>query len=119
MAKRKNPLQDIDAFLSQEASNLVTPNKVSEDKTVTKKESTPIPVEQSKEADDIQTSLQMWINNQGEDFRSPLYDLMLTTLENVPSQSAKDKMLINTLLYLKNPDSWKEVIKKYWNGSES
>ena len=112
MAKRKNPLQDIDAFLSQEASNLVTPNPVSSNKEPeTKDHQTDTKVDKG----DIQQQLLEWANEYGDDFRSPFYELMIKTIENLSAQKSKDKMLINTLLYLQNPDAWKESVKDYWS----
>lgn len=109
MAKRKNPLQDIDAFLSQEATNLVKPDTIPSDSS---KEVRPEPIIAESNLEDV---LKEWMKTQGEGFRTPLYDVILKTLENAPSSTSKDKMLINTLLYLKNPDSWKDVIKEYWS----
>ena len=49
-------------------------------------------------------------------FRNKLYDILIRTLEAVPNSTAEDKMLINTALYLKSGDNWKEVIREYWRG---
>ncbi len=116
MAKRKNPLQDIDKFLSQEATNLVTPNELPESDAAP---STPAPATSQApspmEIEDMQKAVLQWAEKQGDDFRSPFYDMMLKTLEGLSANTSKDKMLINTLLYLQNPDSWKTVIKDYWS----
>lgn len=115
MAKRKNPLQDIDAFLSQEATNLVTPNQVSTEK-VKKTAVEMVPSQPASDhSEDMEKLLLQWAEKQGEDFRSPFYKIVLKTLEGLAANSAKDKMLINTLLYLQNPDSWKKVVKDYWS----
>ncbi|MEL7004907.1 MAG: hypothetical protein AAFN93_19525 [Bacteroidota bacterium] len=114
MAKRKNPLQDIDAFLSQEATNLVTPNQVTSE-NVEKPVANPAPKpSELKVEGDIEELLISWAKEQGEAFQESFYDLMLKTLEGASQNTSKDKMLINTLLYLKNPDSWKDEIKAYW-----
>lgn len=116
MAKRKNPLQDIDAFLSQEATNLVTPNQLpdQEEVKIAKEEKVP---KETQSPDDIPKLLSQWIKSKGDDFRPDLYQALLQTLEELPNSNSRDKMLINTLLYLQNPDSWKEKIEHYWQKS--
>jgi hypothetical protein len=51
-------------------------------------------------------------------FRRALYDVIIKAVEAQPKQQvmAEDKMLINTVLYLKNGENWKEAIREYWRG---
>ena len=113
-AKRKNPLKDLDAFLKQEAASLVKPEKV-ETPPPAQAETHPVPelpTEISMET--MVQELRSRIQQKGEDFKTEFYDLIQQVLESQQQLTSKDIMLINTLLYLRNQDNWKERIKEYW-----
>jgi hypothetical protein len=116
MSKKKNTLKDLDEFLKQQAATLVSPEKLSE-----KVEEEPaVKTEQhasfAKEvtADKILEDLKLLARNEGYDFQKKLYDLIIKSLEEHDHPLPEDKMLINTALYLKSGEKWKEVIRDYW-----
>ncbi len=51
---------------------------------------------------------------EGHAFRKKFYDLIIQSLESQKNSTAEDKMLINTALYLRSPETWKESIRSYW-----
>lgn len=114
MAKRKNPLKDLDAFLKQEAKNFVQPNKVK----------APSIKEESANAYNLQatTSEQLTDENVAK-YLSELklkgdesfYTVIQSAVEKAGLESSENKMLINTLLYLKDKDNWKDAVKEYWS----
>ncbi len=53
-------------------------------------------------------------DREGAAFRKTLYDLIIRSLETRSQSTPEDKMLINTALYLKSGDQWKDVIRQYW-----
>lgn len=113
-AKRKNPLKDLNAFLKQEAASLVTPEKVetSAQVPVETPSASELPMEISMTA--IARELGSQLQEKGEGFKSDFYGLIQQVLESQQHLTSKDIMLINTLLYLRNQDNWKERIKEYW-----
>lgn len=118
MAKRKNPLKDLDAFLKQQATSLVNPEKVSAGKEEPQGQ-TNVATENPKEnptatKEDILAGLHTLASKEGEDFRSSFYNIIRETLENLDHSSAADKMLINTVLYLDDRSNWKDNIQTYW-----
>jgi hypothetical protein len=138
MSKKKNTLKDLDEFLKQQAATLVTPVKLSErvepGPEQKKEESTPptpSPLSQASEkqieetVSDLKTNalvtpekvlndLQELAKREGPEFRNRLYDLIIKSIESQKQILAEDKMLINTALYLKSGDGWKEAIRDYW-----
>lgn len=124
MAKRKNPLKDIDAFLKQESTSFVDPEKISpkKGKKTTSSEAkaslaAEVPVKASKEQiskEEIISELQALANKEGDAFRASFYNIIRETLEGLNHSTAEDKMLINTLLYISDKSNWKDNIKGYW-----
>jgi hypothetical protein len=120
MSKKKNTLKDLDEFLKQQAATLVAPTQLSEkiEEPAPVKEAAPTPVKETPAAevtiDTILHDLQTLSKKEGPAFRKKFYDLIIQSLEAQPSSSPEDKMLINTALYLKSGDRWKEVIREYW-----
>jgi hypothetical protein len=117
MAKRKNPLKDLDAFLKQEAKNFVQPNRVTEK---TKEEEVAVPAPKKREAAPTPTplskeSVMEYMANLSQSSNKEFYEIVKTSLEKSGAKSAEDKMLINTLLYLNDKTNWKENIKAYWS----
>ncbi len=111
MAKRKNPLKDLDAFLKQEAKNVVQPNTVSE---------APVATPSSEVATPPQAPVAITeevILNYIANIKDPkaLYTLMQQAVEKSTLNTAENKMLLNTLLYLQDKDHWKENITAYWS----
>lgn len=126
MSKKKNTLKDLDEFLKQQAATFVEPEKLSEkvEQTPTPK-APPTPVVESRveqasptkkevSADKILNDLTTLAEKNGHSFRKEFYDLIIKTLESQGHASPEDMMLINTALYLKNGDNWKESIRNYW-----
>lgn len=99
---KKNPLNDLDQFLKQEASSIVTPSSLS-DKLKQTESSTPAPVAGSIE-DQLLTLAKQDV--------SKFYDTLISIGEKIGTE--KSTMLINTALYLKHGDNWKEAVKTYW-----
>ncbi len=122
MSKKKNTLKDLDEFLKQQAATLVSPVQLSE------KIETPEPITPSKEvvassSDNEEVSISTVLRDlntlaykEGSTYRTKLYDLIIQSLENQSQSLPEDKMLINTALYLKSGDNWKDVIRNYWKG---
>ena len=128
MSKKKNTLKDLDDFLKQQAATLVSPAKLSEQietppptaaeaapvvSTQPSVEPAPIVAEEvttAKILDAIKTLAQ----KEGTSAQDKLYDVILQAADSKMISSAKDKMLINTVLFLKSGDNWKDVIRDYW-----
>lgn len=124
MSKKKNTLKDLDDFLRQQAATLVSPVQLSE------KIDAPEPVKQSTAAPEptatVTTSseevsastllrdLNTLAAKEGSFYRKKFYDIIIQSLENQNQSLPEDKMLINTALYLKSGDNWKDVIRNYW-----
>lgn len=133
MSKKKNTLKDLDEFLKQQAASLVSPPRLSDKIEPKKTEPTPeepkteeAPVAESvretaapvatKEvsAQQILNDISALAEKEGARFKPKFYDLIIKAIEARKEFSAEDKMLINTALYLKNGDRWKDAIREYW-----
>lgn len=114
MSKKKNTLKELDEFLKQQAAALVSPRKLGLDEPVLKE--SPIMRETEKEvsAHRVLEDIRELSEKEGEQFRKKFYDMIIRTLESQHDSTPEDKMLINTALYLKNPQNWKETIRAYW-----
>lgn len=123
MSKRKNPLQNLDDFLKQEATSLVSPKKFGEPK----KEKQPAPPESVAEElkptpvrpadvtpENIAELIRKLADKNNLSMRDQFLELAQYILENHTAGNAKDKMLINTILILKYPENWREKIEEYW-----
>ena len=123
MSKKKNTLKDLDEFLKQQAATLVSPVQLSE------KIDAPEPVKQSPSiipspavtsiseevsASTLLRDLNALAAKEGSSYRKKLYDLIIQSLENQHQSLPEDKMLINTALYLKSGDNWRDAIRNYW-----
>ena len=117
MSKKKNTLKDLDEFLKQQAATLVAPMALSDTLKETVKEQiheTNSIVETEVSVASILQDMKMLSEKEGHSFRKKFYDLIIQHLESQKNSTAEDKMLINTALYLKSPESWKETIRSYW-----
>jgi hypothetical protein len=138
MSKKKNTLKDLDEFLKQQAATLVTPEKLSEkfesETTETQpadKTATPVPLTEATRQEvaevvselkagalvtpeKVLNDLQELAKREGALFRNKFYDLIIQSVESQDQILAEDKMLINTALYLKSGERWKEAIRDYW-----
>lgn len=121
MSKKKNTLKDLDEFLKQQAATLVQPATLSDqiEEPAPEKKSSPEPkfVPQPHgdvSVDSILQDLRLLSLQEGHAFRRKFYDLIVRSMEAQPYSEPEDKMLINTALYLKSGDSWKEAIRNYW-----
>ena len=127
MSKKKNTLKDLDDFLKQQAATLVAPTALSDTlrepvterkpeasvlKSVVTNNATEIETEVS--ANSILEDIKALSEKEGSSFRKKFYDLVIQSLESQQNSTAEDKMLINTALYLKSPENWKESIRSYW-----
>jgi hypothetical protein len=115
MSKKKNTLKDLDEFLKQQAATLVAPPKLSE-----KIEEPVTPASAQEDSQDVSIEkilkdLNALAEKEGINFRKRFYDLIISSIENRKESLPEDKMLINTALYLKSGDRWKEVIREYWS----
>ncbi|MBA4057639.1 MAG: hypothetical protein C0490_23190 [Marivirga sp.] len=118
MSKKKNTLKDLDEFLKQQAATLVAPAQLSdtirEPQSEQQKPSSEIvhaaEITQAKILEDLNTLAQQ----EGSSFRKIFYDLIIKSVEKRTGSSPEDKILINTALYLKGGDQWKETIRSYW-----
>jgi hypothetical protein len=134
MSKKKNTLKDLDDFLKQQAASLVTPTQLSEqiEKTEPEKPLPPPPAPEKESPrvtpqpvaevvavktlsqEKILDDLHALARQEGVPFRKKFYDLIIHAAETNGTSRAEDTMLINTALYLKSGDNWKEVIRTYW-----
>lgn len=119
MSKKKNTLQDLDEFLKQQASALVTPEPVTRHEPV--EEVPPTDYSPGTGARDHVTTdmvykdLVQLSQSDPESFRQKLYALIIQVLEAQAESLPEDKMLINTALYLKSGNQWKDAIREYWS----
>lgn len=97
---KKNPLNDLDQFLQQEASSIVSPASLSE--KLKQPESATAPSGAAEE------QLLLLAKQSPTKF----YDALISVGEKM--EDVKNTMLINTALYLKHGDNWKEAVKEYW-----
>jgi hypothetical protein len=115
MSKKKNTLQDLDDFLKQQAATLVTPGTLSDNvepiAEIKEPEVQSIPDESGK---DVVKEFQIPLSKHDPTFRKKLYDFIIESLETQHESLPEDKMLINTALYLKSGDDWKNAIREYW-----
>ncbi|RAV98277.1 hypothetical protein [Pseudochryseolinea flava] len=138
MSKKKNTLKDLDEFLKQQAATIVPPTplseKVEKQKPTSEQEK---PVIEPKEVvaeiteaaaasvakqptqelslEKILEDLETLAQKEGTSFRKKVYDLVLQAADSEEGVSqAEDKVLINTILYLKNGSRWKDAIRDYW-----
>ncbi|HEX5169148.1 MAG TPA: hypothetical protein VFW11_08225 [Cyclobacteriaceae bacterium] len=114
MSKKKNTLKDLDEFLKQQAASIVEPAKLSGRTSAnepTRKKDSP---DDDLTLDEISKHLKALSQHKGTPYRKELYDFVIHSLESLDQSLPEDKMLINTALYLKSGDQWKEVIRKYW-----
>lgn len=118
MSKKKNTLKDLDEFLKQQASTLAAPvqlsAKIDQEEVVA-----PPPAATSVRVTEISSEtilhdLEVLAQKEGAAFHHKFYDLIVRSLETRAPASAEDKMLINTALFLKNGDNWREAIRAYW-----
>jgi hypothetical protein len=119
MSKKKNTLKDLDEFLKQQAATLVSPSKLSEkvsEDPEPVRESPSAPVSSSTEISPgkILHDLQWLAKNDKNAFRKDFYDLIIQSIESQDQSLPEDKMLINTAIYLKSGQRWKEAIRDYW-----
>jgi hypothetical protein len=129
MSKKKNTLKDLDEFLKQQAATLVSPVKLSEkieapppppaQKRSVEKEHTETQGDLSVSAAKILSDLLSLAEKEGQGFRDQFYDLIIRSTEAQGRYSPEDRMLINTALYLKNGDRWKDEIREYWRKKNS
>lgn len=121
MSKKKNTLKDLDEFLKQQAASLVQPTPLSE-KVVGKEIPKPVaaaPHEEVEQEETISSEIILRYLNElsqqeGPAFRKKFYDLIIRSLESQSRSTPEDKMLINTALYLKSGNQWKDAIRDYW-----
>lgn len=116
MSKKKNTLKDLDEFLKQQAASLVTPEpvKANPGETIPPTDYSKGEVAGTITTDSIFKDLHALAQQDPESFRQKLYALIIQVLEAQSTSLPEDKMLINTALYLKSGDQWKEAIRAYW-----
>ena len=119
MSKKKNTLKDLDDFLRQQAATLVAPTPLSDSLKERVKEEKHESVPTTESVDDVSVEkilkdIKALSEKEGSSFRKKFYDLIIQSLESQKSPNSEDKMLINTALYLKSPETWKETIRSYW-----
>jgi len=125
MSKKKNTLKDLDEFLKQQAATLVSPVQLSQKIEAPEpvKQSPPPPAPVAIASEEISSStllrdLNVLAAKEGSSYRKKFYDLIIQSLENQSQSLPEDKMLINTALYLKSGDNWKDAIRNYWKSNK-
>jgi hypothetical protein len=124
MSKKKNTLKDLDEFLKQQAATLVPPARLSDQTTQpaaakqsdAEKESNVQKNDEPVSSGSILEKFQQLPKNNGPAFRSELCDAIIKAVESQNHDTAENRMLINTALYLKGGSQWKEVVRNYWKG---
>jgi hypothetical protein len=131
MSKKKNTLKDLDEFLKQQAATLVSPSRLNDPPSLPSKEQPPAKEEETTtpaqprqqhaavSAETLLRDLQHLAKSDARLLRHQLYDLIISATEAQNQYSAEDRMLINTALYLKGGDQWKNVIREYWKNKNS
>jgi hypothetical protein len=144
MSKKKNTLKDLDEFLKQQAATLVAPQPLSDTIRTQVPAQAPAPapapahvpptipptpvavqptvapaptvahVQEPISTETILRDLNQLAQNNHGNFRKALYEVIIKAMETQGQSSSEDKMLINTALYLKSGDNWKDVIREYW-----
>jgi hypothetical protein len=120
MSKKKNTLNDLEEFLKMQASALVTPAPISENRKEPAPAPSPIKAPQAEpspltsEEPDLESALKKLSASD----KNAFYDLLIRIGEELPNRSKEDTLLINTALYLKGGSDWKKVIKEYWKKSD-
>jgi hypothetical protein len=111
MSKKKNTLQDLDDFLKQQAATLVAPESLQ-----TSTETAAVAPDTQHQPAEKQSVAESNVLGSKHDpaFRKKLYNFIIESLENQKDSLPEDKMLINTALYLKSGNDWKNVIREYW-----
>ena len=109
MSKNKNPLKDLDLFLKQQAASFVSPTPLSEKIRPETSSQVSTPASQLSSDETLLQSVERLMDQNP----SALYDLLIEAAEK--KTSAERTMLINTALYLKNTNNWKEAIREYWS----
>jgi hypothetical protein len=120
MSKKKNTLKDLDEFLKQQAATLVPPAKLSEkiEPVVNTQPVTKADAEKEVSVHNILEDLKELSKKEGTHFRQKFYDLIIQSLEAQQQSLPEDMMLINTALYLKSGEQWKEAIREYWRNKK-
>jgi hypothetical protein len=117
MSKKKNTLKDLDEFLKQQAASLVSPEPVSTAPAEVVPSTDYTSKMDSSDAvttDTVFKDLHALAQNDPESFRQKFYALIVQITEAQKPSLPEDKMLINTALFLKSGDHWKEAIREYW-----
>lgn len=122
MSKKKNTLKDLDEFLKQQAASLVTPEGVAAPAATTSTTEVAPPTDYSHKTDSEGTvttdtlfkDLYQLASQDPDSFRQKLYALIIQILEAQRPLLPEDRMMINTALYLKSGEHWKEAIREYW-----
>jgi hypothetical protein len=116
MSKKKNTLKDLDEFLKQQAATLVSPTRVTEqpEPAPEKEEVKKAIIQADVTTEKLLQDLQALAKKEGHRFRNQFYDLIIKSVEAQNLYSPEDKMLINTALYLRSGDQWKDTIRDYW-----
>jgi hypothetical protein len=113
MSKKKNTLKDLDEFLKQQAASLVTPTQLAAKVEAPKKTKGALPEKSTQAQQPSEDTVLNELKDLAVD-RKKLYDWIVKSIEAQDNQLPEDTMLINTALYLKSGQNWKEEIRKYW-----
>jgi hypothetical protein len=102
---KKNPLNDLDQFLQQEASSIVAPSSLSD-----KLKKAPASDQPTAQAHSSTESQLLTLAQQNPE---QFYNTLISIGENMGEQ--KNTMLINTALYLKHGNDWRKAVEDYWS----
>lgn len=100
---KKNPLNDLDQFLQQEAHSIVPPASLSDKLKQENHPSALVP----------HVSPEEQLLTLAQQDPTAFYNLLISVGEKM--EHKQSTMLINTALFLKNGDNWKEAVKEYWS----
>jgi len=118
MSKRKNTLNDLEEFLKLQASTLVPPQPVepaiTKEETIAEPVSKPVEIAHPPEYAHQPLDLIAELKKTAGRSKAGFYDFIVRAVESLPDNNPNDILLINTALYLKHGDNWKQGIEEYW-----
>jgi hypothetical protein len=122
MSKKKNTLKDLNEFLKQQAATLVSPPKLTTEKNeaLTELKESPVmrEIEPEVSFENVFSDIMKLSKDDSLQFRKKFYELIIKSTAALPRSLPEDKMLINTALYLKYGERWKEAIREYWRNKD-
>ncbi len=118
MAKKKNPLKDLNAFLDHQKEAEEAARKAKSEAFL-KKEPSQLSTIKKGDISDIDTSnlpelLKQLAHQDVQAFKEGVIEQLIQHTESKKELETEDYILINALIRFQNPKNWKEAISEYW-----